>query len=155
MNQGDRLIADGPRGESYIERRHRTLIELKRTVQRHPAVDIARGSRQDDGRFRELDVPLSPVILDLDVDDAGLRIAWRPRPDPDEPAYFVFHYHDSSELDFGWHREPNPHVDGLAHYQERSSPDDEYEYEPVDFDSLVPVALCWDILGRIEERLGV
>jgi hypothetical protein len=107
----------------------------------------------DAGRFRELDVTLDPLILGLDAEDASLRIEWRPRPDPSEPAYFVFHYADSTGLDFGWHREPNPHVDGLEHVQERDDPDAEYEYEPAYFESRSPIDLCWTILGRIESRV--
>lgn len=153
MNHRKRLVADGSRGESYVERRHRTLVELKETVKRDPAVDIAHGIQQDDSRFRELDISLSPLILGLDCGDAGLQIAWRPRPDPMDAAYFVFHYHDSTGRDFGWHREPNPHVEGLEHYQERDSPNEDYKYESAHFESLSPVPLLWDIVGRIEERI--
>lgn len=154
MNRGDRLVADGPQGqgESYVERRHRTLTELKRTVQRHPAIDFVHGIQRDDGRFRELDVSLSPLILGIDADDAGLRIAWGPRPDPSELAYFMFHYHDSTGLDFGWYREPNPHVDGLEHYQERNTPSADYEYRAASLESSTPVTLLWDVLGRIEQH---
>lgn len=145
--------ADGPRGESPAEIRHRTLTELRRTVQHHPAVDSAAGVRGDGGRFRELEVTFDPHILGIDAERAGLRIVWRPRPDPTEAAYFVFHYHDSTGRDFGWHREPNAHVAGLEHYQERDSPDARYDYEPASFDSLAPIALLWETLDRIEQRL--
>ena len=150
---GGRLLADGPRGESPAELRHRTLMELKRTVQYHPAVDLAAGVADDAGRFRELEVAFDPLILGIDAESASLRIEWRPRPDPTEPAYFVFHYYDSTGRDFGWHREPNPHVDRLEHVQERDSPDKDYEYEPAYFESQSPVELLWDILGRIEDRV--
>lgn len=149
----ERPRTDGSGGDSPAEVRHRTLTELKQTVKRHPAVDESVGVRDDGGRFRELDVTFDPAILDVDADRAGLRIEWRPRPDPDEFAYFVFHYYDSTGRDFGWHREPNPHVDGLEHYQERDSPEVPYEYEPANFESTAPVSLCWEVLGRIEERL--
>ena len=148
-----RIVSDGPPDEPAAERRHRTLTELKRTAQNHPAVAVAAGSHGDDGRFRELEVTFDPLILGVDADRAALRIEWRPRPDPTEPAYFVFHYHDSTGRDFGWHREPNPHVDGLGHYQERESPDDEYRYEPARFDPTSPVELLWEILGRIEGKV--
>ena len=151
---GYRVVADGPAGESPAERRHRTLTELKRTIARHPAVDIATGVQSDAGRFRELDVVFDPLILGVDADHAGIRIDWRPRPDSTEPAYVVFHYYDSTGRDFGWHREPNPHVDGLEHYQERDSPESEYEYKPARFESRSPVEVLWDILGRIEERVA-
>lgn len=150
---GRRLLADGPAGESQAERRHRTLTELKRTVRRHPAVDVAAGVTSDDGRFRELEVTFDPLVLGVDAETASLRIEWRPRPDPSEPAYFVFHYADSNGRDFGWHREPNPHVDGLEHFQERDAPDAEYEYEPAYFESRSPIELLWTILGRIENRV--
>lgn len=146
--------ADGPRGESPAEIRHRTLTELKRTVRHHPAVDGAVGVHDDEGRFRELEVEFDPLIFGLQIDRAALRIEWRPRPDPREPAYFVFHYYDSTGRDFGWHREPNPHVDVLEHFQERTSAEATYDYEPASFTSLSPVELCWDILGRIEERVS-
>jgi len=151
---GYRVVADGPAGESPAERRHRTLTELKRTIARHPAVDIATGVRSDAGRFRELNIVFDPLVLGVDADRAGIRIEWRPRADPTDPAYFVFHYYDSTGRDFGWHREPNPHVDGLEHYQGRESPESGYEYEPVRFESRSPVELLWDILGRIEERVA-
>lgn len=150
---GPRLLADGPAGDSQAERRHRTLTELKRTVRHHPAVDVAAGVESDDGRFRELEVAFDPHILGVDAATAKLRIEWRPRPDPSEQAYFVFHYADSTGRDFGWHREPNPHVDRLEHFQERHSPDAEYEYEPAYFDSQSPIDLLWNILGRIENRV--
>jgi len=154
MSRPPRPVADGPPGESPAERRHRTLTERKRTVVRHPAVDTATGVRTDRGRFRELDVAFDTLILGVDAEEAGLRIEWRPRPDPAEQAYFVFHYHDSTGRDFGWHREPNPHVPGLLHYQERETPEDEYEYRPASFDVDSPVELLWTALGRIEGRLS-
>lgn len=150
---GLRPVADGPAGESPAERRHRTLTELQRTVRRHPAVDVAAGREADGGRFRELRVEFDPLLLGVDAEAASLRVVWRPRRDPSEPAHFVFHYDDSTGRDFGWHREPNPHVDRLEHFQERDGPDAEYEYEPVSFESRSPVDLCWDVLGRIEERV--
>jgi hypothetical protein len=148
------LLADGPPGESAAERRHRTLTELKRTVRHHPAVDIVTGAAGGDGRFRALTVAFDPLILGVDADRAALRIEWRPRPDPTEPVYFVFHYDDSTGRDFGWHREPNPHVDGLEHFQARTDPDQEYDYQPTYFDSTSPVNLLWDVLGRIEKQVA-
>ena len=155
MTPPDRqVVGDGPPGDSPAERRHRTLAELQRTVRHHPAVEVATGARGDEGRFRELEVTFDPLILGVVAAHAALRIDWRPRPDPTEPSYFVFHYYDSAGRDFGWHREPNPHVDGLEHFQERNPPKREYVYESTSFDSDSPVGLCWDILGRIEETVS-
>lgn len=150
---GRRLLADGSRDESPAEIRHRTLTELRRTARHHPAVDVATGVTSDDDRFREVEVAFDPRILGLDAPNATLRIEWRPRPEPGEQAYYVFHYYDSTGRDFGWHREPNPHVDRLTHFQERDSPDADYVYEPASFESQSPVDLLWDVLGRIEDRI--
>ena len=89
---GYQLLADGPRGESPAEIRHRTLTELKQTVRHHPAVDVVVGVEAADGRFRELEVTFDPRMLDVDANKASLRIEWRPRPDSSESAYFIFHY---------------------------------------------------------------
>lgn len=153
MSTAVQPLADGFGGESPAEIRHRTLVELHRTVQQHPAIGISAGVTTDDDRFRELDVAFDPDILGVDADWAKLRIEWRPRSEPNESAYFVFHYYESTGRDFGWHREPNPHVDRLEHFQERDAPDEEYAYEPASFDSQSPIDLCWDILGRIERRV--
>lgn len=146
-------VTDGSGNESPAAIRHRTLTELRRTIQRHPAVRIAYGDRYEDGQFREVTVEFDPHRLGADSEDAGLRIKWRPRADPAEWAYFVFHYSESTGRDFGWHREPNPHVDGLTHFQEREHADEDYLYEPASFDTDVPVELLWDVLGRIETKL--
>lgn len=151
---GRRLVTDGPAGESPAERRHRTLSELKRTVRHHPAVTVVTGTQGDDGRFRDLEVTFDPLMLGVDADHAALRIEWRPRPAPTEPAHFAFHYHDTTGRDFGWHREPNPHVDGLEQYQERAGAEQEYDDQSVDVDPNSPVDLLWTILGWIEERLS-
>lgn len=82
------------------------------------------------------------------------RIDWRPRHDPADFANFVVHYYESTGVDFGWHREPNPHVDGLAHFQTRNSQDEEYEYEPAYFVSDSPVELHWVIVARLERRVS-
>jgi len=150
-----RLVTDGPSSEPQAERRHRTLTELKRTVRHHPAVDVAAGVESAEGRFREVEVTFDPVVLGVDTEWATMRIEWRPRQDPRDQPFFVFHYADSTGRDFGWHREPNPHGDRLEHFQERMSAADEYEYEPAYFESQSPVALLWEILGRIEERVGI
>lgn len=143
-------VSGGGGGDPPAEVRHRTLSELERTVQRHPAVVTAAGARGDGGRFRELAVTFDLTILGIDADEAGLRIVWRPRPDASETAYFVFHCHESTGRDFGWHREPNAHVNSLEHYQERQTADAQYEYEATQFEATSPVELVWEILGRIE-----
>ena len=121
-------------------------------VRHHPAVDVATGVRGDEGR--ELDVALDPLVLGVEAAEAGLRIEWRPRPDPAERAHFVFQYDDSTGRDFGWHREPNPRVEGLTHVQVREQADDEYEYRADSLDADSPVELLWMVLGRVEACLS-
>lgn len=89
--------------------------------------------------------------MTLDIETASLRVTWWPAPDG---AEFVFHYSDSSGFDCGWHREPNPHVDGRTPYQERPSPDAEYRYEPVSLGAETPPRVLWTVLDRLTERLG-
>lgn len=143
-------VADGGRDPSRNlgQERHRILRELRRELQRHPAVDRVRGI--PDGRFRELRAELDPGAFARDVETATLRVTWWPAPDGPE---YVFHYSESTGFDCGWHRESNPHVAGETHYQERDGPADDYDYEAVSFSTQVPTRLCWTILDRLAKRL--
>lgn len=136
-------------GRDLGQERHRILRVLQRELERHPAVRHARGI--PDGRFRELRADLDPAVLGRDVEEAVLRVAWWPAPDR---AEFAFHYRDSSGFDCGWHREPNPHVDGWTHYQERPGPVAAYRYEPVSFVAETPPRILWEVLDRLTERLA-
>lgn len=129
--------------------RHRVLRQLRHELDRHPAVVSVRGV--PDGRFRELRADLDPAAFDRDASTATLRVAWWPAPGDPE---FVFHYSDATGFDCGWHREPNPHVEGDAHYQERIGPSEPYRYEAVAFPTLTPTRLCWIVLERLADRLS-
>lgn len=63
----------------------------------------------------------------------------------------MFRYHDSTGRDFGQHREPDPHVEGLEHYQEREPADQDYECEPTTLGADSPVELFRE---EIEHRLA-
>lgn len=56
-------------------------------------------------------------------------------------------------FDCGWHREPNPHVAGWAHYQERENGTEPYSYEAVTFEAETPTTLVWEVLERLRDRL--
>jgi len=127
------------------------LFELRRTVVRHPAVQHA--SSEPPGQFIRVVATLDPAALGSDADEGTLTIRWYAGETADAEPEFAVHYSDSTEFDCGWHHEPNPHVEGWAHYQERSTADDDYEYEAVEFGSLQPVPLIWAILNRLEARL--
>ena len=126
--------------------RHRILRELQRELECHPAVQYVSGT--PDGKFRELHVELDPTLFG--VEHATLRVAWWPASDDPE---FAFHYSDNTGFDCGWHREPNPHVDGKTHYQERDTPTDDYEYESVSFDAATPTRILWSVLDRLTNRV--
>jgi hypothetical protein len=80
--------------------------------------------------------------------EAYIQANWWPQPD-DEPNWFQFHYTDSSGFDCGWHRQPNDHVNGLDHFQERDSSEEEYRYEPVTFEHRTATGLTWEIIDGL------
>lgn len=142
------VAADGGGPDNPGRKRHRILQELRRNLERHPAVRRVTGGPGD--RYRELRASLDPRFFGVDADEATLRVTWWSAGD--EPEY-VFHYSDETGVDCGWHREPNPHVDGKLHYQERTSPDEPYEYEPVSFAADTPPRVLWTVLDRLAKRL--
>ncbi len=131
---------------------HTVLLELRRTVARHPAVTHASGDPP--GQFVRVVATLDPARLGSKATEGTLTSRWYAGETVDAPPEFAFHYSDSSGVDCGWHHEPNPHVDGWTHYQERSGAEQDDQYEAITFDRLQPVALLWDVLTRLEARLG-
>jgi hypothetical protein len=91
---------------------------------------------------------LAPERWGHDAPEATLRVTWRPL----DPPEFAFHYSEPG-FDCGWHREPNPHVDGEIHYQERAE-SEKYSYESVDLDGDTAVELVWEVTERLRERLA-
>jgi len=142
------VVTDGGHSGDHGRKRHRILRELQHELERHPAVQRVTG-RPADG-YRELHATLDSAVLGVDADEATLRVTWW--PGADDPEY-AFHYSDDTGFDCGWHREPNPHVDGKLHYQERSSPDDPYAYEPASFSTDTPPRTLWTVLDRLADRL--
>jgi hypothetical protein len=142
------VATDGGSSDDLGQKRHRILRELQRELRRHPAVQRVTGSPDD--KYRELRATLDTAVLGADADEATLRVAWWPAPD--DPEY-AFHYGDDTGFDCGWHREPNPHVDGKLHYQERSSPAEPYEYESTSFAAGTPPRILWAVLDRLTDRL--
>ncbi|GAB6877896.1 hypothetical protein JCM17823_01700 [Halorubrum gandharaense] len=131
---------------------HTVLLELRQTVKRHPAVKHASG--EPSGQFTRVIVTLSPSILDRDVAEATLTIRWYAGEAADANPEFAFHYSDSSGFDCGWHHEPNPHVDGWGHFQQRLSDEEKYRYEAVSFENHQPIPLLWEIMDRLGNRLS-
>jgi hypothetical protein len=147
--------------------RHRVLRELRGELSRHRAVRSVQGDPPD--AYRELRATLDPSWFGRPAETASLRVTWLPNPSPGPDAsdrendawkrtpiraYYTHHYSEPDGLDCGFHCEPNPHVDGLLHYQEREDTTDEYTYEPVSFDGRSVTGLLWEMMNALADRLG-
>lgn len=146
-----------------VEKRHRILRSLREQLEHHPAIISAWGS--PDGQYAELEANVDPAQFRRNGESASLRVTWQPNPHlPPETSLddrrrtaltsnFKIHYSESSGFDCGVHLEPNPHVDGHLHYQERASPTDEYDYDEVSLAATAPVGVLWEGLEIIADRL--
>lgn len=123
------------------EASHRALRGIRQELERHPAVSVARGFPE--GEFTNVVAELDPAAVD--TEGVTLTVRWfageQPRADPE----FSFHV-GGPDADFGWHHEPNPHVDGWGQFQRRDGP--EYSYEPYSFDSFAPARVVWEVLAQ-------
>jgi hypothetical protein len=145
------------------ERRHRILRSLRGQLELHPAVVSARGIPE--GNYAEIEANLDPLYFGRDAAEASLRITWQPNPTVPPgtsledrqrtslTANFVFHYSESTGFDCGYHLEPNPHVTGHLHYQERDAPEEDYTYDTFTFTASSPVGVLWELLDALETRL--
>ena len=120
---------------------HAALLEIRRTLRRHPAVLDAYADPP--AQFTQVQADVDPRVLGGTSESGSLTVRWYAGMSAEASPEFVFHYSDESGFDRGWHHEPNPHVDGRSHYQERGDSDDDYSYEPVTFGSEVLVRVCW------------
>lgn len=182
MNQGDdshtpsddavstrtdvyRPAPDGGKDE-MVEIRHRIHRTIRQALERHPAVLEARGIPE--GRYTEVEATVDPLYFGRNAADATIRVSWQPdstehrhpaddggnrRRGIEKPAHFVIQYSDTEGYDCGFHCEPNPHVEGLLHVQERATADDAYTYEPLTLDASAPIGVLWEVLAALETRL--
>lgn len=132
------------------EQSHRALGEIRRSLERHPAVDHARGFPGNS--FTCVEAEPDPHVLGRVAGEASLTVRWFAGETPGARPQFSFHYSDETGFDCGWHHEPNPHAEGWGHYQERDAPDGEYAYTEVSFSGRAPARILWDVLSRLEER---
>ena len=139
-----RLVADG--GPPFASSRHRALRAVINALRRHPIVTEARG--HPPSTFTEVRATLDPARWDHNAESATLRVTWQPISPPE----FAFHYSEDG-FDCGWHREPNPHVDGDAHYQERVDTEP-YRYDPISFEAETPPELVWEVMERLRNRIA-
>lgn len=130
---------------------HAALLEIRRALGRHPAVLDAYADPP--ALFTQVRAYLDPRVLGGTSESGSLTVRWYAGESPEASPEFVFHYSEDSRFDCGWHHEPNPHVDGWGHYQERGGRDEEYSYEPVTFGSEIPVRVCWEVMEMLEAQL--
>jgi hypothetical protein len=132
-------------GPSFSNDRHRILREVIEALRRHPVVTDVSG--YPPSTFTEVRATLAPNRWRHETETATLRVTWQPV----EPPEFAFHYSED-EFDCGWHREPNPHVDGDAHYQQRTG-ENGYRYESISFEGETASELVWEVMERLKQRL--
>lgn len=164
-SRGGRVRSDG--GGNPGQDRQRILRELRGELARHPAVQSVEGEPPDE--YRELRATFDPSRFGRGAETASLRVTWIPDPSPGPEAsdrandtwmrtpiraYYTLHYSESDGLDCGFHCEPNPHVDGLLHYQKREDANDAYTYEPVSFGARSVTGLLWEMIDALADRLG-
>lgn len=131
---------------------HRALRGIRRALERHPAVTRARGFPT--GEFPQVVATLDSAVLGIEADDSSLTVRWFAGELPGERPEFSMHYSDATGVDFGWHHEPNPHVEGWGHFQHRRGSSAEYSYRSHTFSSTEPTRVIWEVMERLETRLG-
>jgi len=138
-------------------RRRRVMEQLRVALRDWPPVSVVQFVQTRDGHDVELVADINTDVLlngAVPSDDARIGINWWTHPD-DIPDQFTFHYSDATGFDCGWHRQP--HEDdtiNLDHYQERAGANEDYVYEPIDYQETTPVGLLWEILSsRLSDRL--
>jgi hypothetical protein len=128
--------------------RERVLRGIRQELGRHPTVESVTAPPTEPQVFARLAPDLLGLAAEADT-ETTLTGRWYPGDTGAEPM-FSFHF-SAGAADYGWHYEPNPHVDGRGHYQERRNPDD--DYEPYTSGSLQPTRVVWEVLDRLSERL--
>ena len=132
------------------ELRERVLRGIRRELRRHPAVSSVAAAPAEP----RIVARLAADRLGLDADTKPtLTVRWYPGETVDAEPVFSFHFSDGT-ADCGWHYEPNPHVDGRGHYQERPEASADYQYEACTFSSRQPTRVVWEVLDRLDERFG-
>jgi len=141
-----------PRGGKR-ERIHR---RIKRNLQKVPGTETVEYVESRTGVEMQVRATVDTDIYAdgvVDAETAHIYADWWPQP-AGEPDRFKVHYTDSTGADCGFHRQENDHVEGLDHYQMRSSPSDPYHYESIGFDYDNPAGIIWEVVHeRLPERL--
>jgi len=129
---------------------HRALRGIRQELDRHPAVETVSGFPA--GAYTQVVADLATQRLGIDAEEATLTVRWFAGETPDARPEFSFHYSDGRQ-DLGWHHEPNPHVDGCGHFQQRSTGESAYTYEPYSFASTNPTRVVWEVMDRLTDAV--
>ncbi|WP_226481424.1 hypothetical protein [Natrinema amylolyticum] len=140
-------LGDQPLDEAleYLSgRRGRTFEQLRINLNHHPATETIVVRPTCDQKFvAHFD---TQILVDgfVDADEASLEINWWTHPARIDDQ-FKFHYVESSGYGCGWHRQPHPEESDIPfdHFQQRASPESNYQSQGVDFLEATPVGLPW------------
>jgi hypothetical protein len=144
-------MGKGNNGYGSGEVSHRALRTIQQELRRHPIVTDVRGFPS--GEFTRVTADLATERWGVERENASLEIRWFAGETVEASPEFSFHYSDDAG-DFGWHHDPNPHVEGWGHFQESCTDAAEYSYEPHSFSSENPARLVWEIMSLLSSRLG-
>ena len=138
-------------GDSYdsAAASHRALRGIRLELEGHPAVVKAQGFPAD--THTRVVAELNPQHLDESISDATVTVRWFTGETSDARPEFSFHYADETGRDFGWHHDPNPHVEGWGRFQGREAVEEEYAYEP-QFSSMNPSRVVWEVLALLTSK---
>lgn len=144
------LISDGGSDSVKISgRRSRIFDRLQVNLNHHPATKTVAVRPTRDKKDRKLVAKFDTDILVEGIIDAEwtkFEINWWTQPIGIKDQ-FKFHYIESSGYDCGWHRQPHPNESEIPfdHFQQRLSPESDYQYQEIDFQEDTPIGLLWEI----------
>jgi len=142
----------GDRSYDSAEASHRALRGIRRELERHPVISSVQGFPPD--VHTRVVANVIPTRHERNREDATLTVRWFAGETPAACPEFSFHYHDGTGRDYGWHYEPNPHVEGWGHFQKRSSSEGQYAYESHTFSSKNPTRVVWEVVSLLTSKLG-
>lgn len=150
------MIPDSRSGKHLNDgRRNHIHSQLRSNLQQFPGVDLVKYVDTRTGIDRQLRADFDCSVFmsgELEINEAALYVNWWTHSDG--PDQFKFHYRDSSGYDCGWHRQENDHVEGIDHFQWRADPEEDYQYEAVEFDYDQAPGILWEVRERLEEHLS-
>jgi hypothetical protein len=102
----------------------------------------------------QVEATLDATRLESGVETATLTVRWFVGETADDRPQFSFHYSDDTGRDFGWHHEPNPHVDGWGHYQQRPDATAAYNDEAYTVSTQVPSRVVWEVMAQLQNTVA-